>query len=405
MEAIRTLDEVILEQARMNGPYRDPERLDYPSLSSFHRYSLCHISFQLSLLAPPSKDTKYSISGTAGHKAIPDPDYDRTQFSRDEIDTIEACKEQEEELIQGIAGDTPIAEVIREKRIWYSELGERLFSGQPDLVVILDDKWRTSIILDYKLGLLRAPPSSTNLQLRGATVAVWQNYGSRRSFVSIIQPRVSKWSQPALYKLEHLQQARSEIKDLMAYIHSPDATANPSAEACRHCAAKLICKDAYKPSQHLVTHRKEMIQALDDPTLSRLGELALQANIISKTALEELKERVTDRPDDFPAWYLQGTGSNSRIDDALAAFASLSDLLSEDIGEAKELFNGALETSLTDIVDAVRRHTGWSKKDARTEVERRLGALLIRKPKSPSLKRKAGWNMVVSHLEIEGVER
>ncbi len=145
-----------------------------------------------------------------------------------------------------------------------------------------------------------------------------------------------------------------------------------------------------------------MIQALDDPTLSRLGELALQANIISKAALEELKERVTERPDEFPAWYLQGTGSNSRIDDALAAFASLSDLLSEDIREAKELFNGALETSLTDIVDAVRRHTGWSKKDARTEVERRLGALLIRKPKSPSLKRKEGWNVSAPRLQIEG---
>ncbi len=388
----------------MNGPYLDPERLDYPSLSSFNRYSLCNISFQLSLLAPPSKETKYSISGTAGHKALSDPEYDRTEFSRDEIDTIEACKEQEYELIQGIAGDTPIAEVIREKRIWYSELGERLFSGKPDLVVILDDEWRTSIIPDYKLGFLRSPPSSTNLQLLGASLASWQNYGSQRSYVSIIQPRIAKWSQPALYELEDLQQARGEIKDLMADIHSPDAVANPSAEACRHCAAKLICKAAYKPSQHLATHRKEMVQSLDDPTLSRLGELALQANIISRTALEELKERVTARPDDFPEWYLQGTGSNSRIDDALAAYASLSDLLSEDEKEARALFNGALETSLTDIVDAVRRRTGWSKRDARTEVELRLGALLIRKPKSPSLKRKAGWNMSAPKLEME-VER
>ncbi len=389
----------------MNGPHRDPERLDYPSLSSFHRYSMCSISFQLSLLAPPSKDTKYSIRGTAGHKALVDPQYDRTQFSQDEIDTIEACKEQEDELIQGIAGYTPIAEVIREKRIWYSELGERLFSGQPDLVVLLDDEYRTSIIPDFKLGFLRAPASATNLQLRGAAVAVWQNYGSRRSFVSIIQPRVDKWSQPALYELGDLQQARGEIKDLMSSIHSPNAVANPSAEACRHCAAKSVCKAAYKPSQHLATHRKEMIQSLDDPMLSRLGELALQANIISKTALEELKERVTDRPDDFPDWYLQGTGSNSRIDDALAAYASLSDLLSEDEEEAKALFNGALETSLTDIVDAVRGHTGWSKRDARTEVERRLGALLIRKPKNPSLKRKSGWNVAAPQLEMEEVQR
>ncbi len=387
----------------MNGLYKDPEREDLPSVSKFASYALCEIKYQLELLAPPEKPSKDAAAGADGHSVLfGNP----IELPLDQQDTVDACREQEAELVDGIAAGADIIEVHREERLFYRDRQQKIFTGQPDMVTVLDDEYRTAIAPDYKLGFLRAPLAPVNLQLRGQALIIWQNYGSKRVFGSIIQPRTDRWSEPVEYGLPELREAREEILvGLMPRIHSPEAKANPSAEACRWCAAKLFCKAAYKPSQHLVTHRKEMIQALDDPTLSRLGELALQANIISKTALEELKERVTERPDDFPAWYLQGTGSNSRINDALAAFESLSDLLSEDIREAKELFNAALETSLTDIVDMVRRHTGWSKRDARTEVERRLGALLIRKSKSPSLKRKEGWSVPVPQLEIEGVER
>ncbi len=345
----------LLNEKGVTVAYRDPVRQDYPSLSSFYRYALCPISYKLSLQAPADKPSKYSVSGTAGHLALATKDTALEGFSRDEIDTVEACREQELELVESIA-NAPISEEIREVRLWYLELGERVYSGQMDVIYLLDDKWRTSVSFDYKLGWLQVPPPSVNLQLRGGSLIAWQNHGSRRSFSSIIQPRVARWSTPVLYEIEDLQQSRGQIQNLMASIHSPSAPANPSAEACRHCPAKLICKAAYHPSHHIAARKEELIVAMDDAELSRFGELVEQATLIIKAAWDELKVRVTERPDDFPDWRMQSTGYSTKLTDVHATFAAVSDLLSDDPIQRKLLFAEVLDASVPQLANLAREH-------------------------------------------------
>ena len=371
--------------------YSDPERRDLPSLSAFYRYSLCHIAWQLSIWAPKQKETRFAASGTRSHKASSRKSKRIPGLSQDEMDTVDAAREQEDELIMSIGMPRLLErKEYREKRLFYREAGEVLFTGKPDVVYVFDDDLNTALILDYKFGFLEVQPSSINLQLRGAAVMAWQKYGCQRVYTSIIQPRKANWYTPALYELSDLQAARAEIKELMVSIHSPDATANPSSEACRHCPAKLVCKAAYNPSTQISTRQKEAVIELGDRDLSAFGELAQQAEIIIKAAKEELKARVTSRPSDFPDWYLQPTGSNSSVEDPQAAYAKFQDLLS-----AKE-FSDICKPSITGLTDLVRTITGMSKHAARIEVERRLGDLLCKKSKEPSLKHKQIWEMITT---------
>jgi hypothetical protein len=362
--------------------HRDPEREDLSHLSAFHRYALCPISHQLSLLATASKPTKDSEAGARGHRKLAGED---VPVSNDESDTIMACMDQETELVESIANGAEILLVEREKRLFYDVRGEHLFTGAPDVVYVLDDYHKTAIILDYKLGFLGVPNASVNLQLRGAALLAWQNYRSRAAYVAIIQPNVSKWSRPAFYDYKALTWARGEIKELISGTHSPDAQANPSAEACRHCPAKLICKAAYNPTLAIATRKAEVVLDFSDKDLSTFGELIEQAEFIINVAWEELKQRVANRPEAFPNWYFQSSGHTSRIDNPQAAFAKFANIVS-----AKE-FSDICKPSIHGLVDLMRSHTGMSKPMARAEVERRLGELLIKKPKQPSLKRKQVW--------------
>ncbi len=226
--------------------YKDPERKDLPSGSKFASYSQCAIKFQLELLAPPEKPSRFAASGTRSHKAMTRKSKRIPGLSQDEMDTVDLARDQEEELLSELGGNISYKE-YREKRLFYLEDGAPLFTVCPDVVYVFDDEYKTAFIPDYKLGFLEVPSPNVNLQLLGSAVAVWQKYGSQRAYVTIIQPRIAKWYTPALYELSDLQAARSEIKALMVAIHSPDAKANPSAEACRHCSAKLISTTDWEP--------------------------------------------------------------------------------------------------------------------------------------------------------------
>lgn len=364
--------------------HKDPEREDLPSVSKFYGYSECAIRYQLELLAPPGKSTRFSVSGDKGHGAMAGLE---VELSRDEQDTVDAVVSQEADLITNIAQGTAIHEIYREQRLFYREAGEKVFSGKPDMVAILDDEFKTAIVPDYKLGFMRAPRAANNLQLRGQAVLVWQNYGSRRVFPAIIQPRKNRWADPVEYGLPELTEAREEVLDLMRDIHDPAAQANPSAEACRWCAAKLICKVAYNPSRTLANSRQDMIVEMSDDMLSSFGELTEQAQLIIDAAKAELKERVTARPDDFPNWYLQSTGSTSWIDKPREAYSRLSEMLT------REEFSSICKPSIEGLVDLVRTKTGLSKISARADIERTLGELFRRKPKDPSLKHRQTWEV------------
>ena len=366
--------------------FKDPERKDLASASKFASYAACHIKFQLEFLAPQEKAGKDAEKGTRGHEVLATNNL--AGLSLDELDTVQLAKERENALISSLIGDTARKE-IREKRLFYSESGEPLFTGMPDVIYIPYDEDKTAVILDYKLGLLPVQPSGVNLQLRALAVLAWQNYGVRRVYVSIIQPNGGHWYTPALYELDDLQAARQEIKELMAAIHSPDAVANPSAEACRHCSAKLICKAAYDPSLAIAARSKDVVVQMSDADLSMFGELAEQAQLIITAAKAELKERVTARPDDFPGWYLQSTGSTSWVEDPQEAYGRFKDLLS-----AKE-FADICKPSIKGLTDLMRTTTGLSKVLARQEVEKRLGELLIKEAKAPSLKRRATWEVEI----------
>lgn len=362
--------------------HKDPEREGLASVSKFASYAQCKIKYKLELLAPPDKSTKFSMSGDKGHSAMAGQE---VELSRDEQDTVDACLGQEEELVDNISQGTAILEIYREQRLFYKEAGEKVFSGKPDTVFILDDELKTAVVPDYKLGFMRAPRAATNLQLRGQAVLVWQNYGSRRVFPAIIQPRKNRWADPVEYGLPELSEAREEVLELMQAIHDPNAQANPSAEACRWCAAKLICKAAYNPSRALASSREDMIVEMSDDMLSSFGELTEQAQLIINAAKAELKERVTARPSDFPNWYLQSTGSSSWIDKPREAYSRLSEMLT------KEEFSSICKPSIEGLVDLVRTKTGASKPLARERIERILGELFRRKLKEPSLKYRQTW--------------
>lgn len=251
--------------------YMNDPRKGLPSISQFQSYSECAAKWQLEKESPEQVPDEYASWGEEVHRAW---NGENVELNSEQKDVLAKATDQRDELIDQI-GKTLRAKPVRhihEERLWYkdAETGQELFSGQPDDVVIYDDKDKTALITDLKSLWGHVPAPQQNWQLRGAVVLVHQNFGSTRAVTAILQPN-RKFQPPAFYELEHIIQATEAVHELLQSINNPAAVAVPGPQ-CHFCRAKLICKAALSQPEaltRLTRNPRDLVPHLSDGLLDR----------------------------------------------------------------------------------------------------------------------------------------
>jgi hypothetical protein len=365
----------------------DP-RKGLPSISQFQSYSECVAKWQLEQLSPEQAPDEYASWGEDVHGAWSG---ENAELNSEQRDVLAKAEAQREELIEQISKTLRAKPVnlLHEQRLWYRdpESGEDLFSGQPDDVVLFDDKDTTALITDLKSLWGYVPAPQQNWQLRGAVVLAHSNFGSSRAVTSILQPN-RKFQPPAFYELENIVDATEATHELLQSIHDPGAVASPGPQ-CQYCRAKLICKAALSQPEALTRlsrSPRDLVPHIADGLLEDLYAYGKQAESITKVLKDELKGRLKERPDDFGQFYLRPTGEITQFGDLQKVFAELKEMC----GMTGDEFRSAMSASLPKLVKIVAEKTELPEDEARESVIRRLTllGLLTQKPKDLSIERK-----------------
>lgn len=275
------------------------ERNGLPSASGLERIALCPGSWRLESLCPRDEGGEDAASGTRIHAFLAGEDI---ELSDDELNLAKKCVNQAALLIQ------PDFEKSVEQRLWYRNAeGERLFSGQSDVIARKDD---VALVIDYKTGRGEVSASSENLQLRGLAVLVKHNCPwVQRVSVAIIQPLARKEPVVCEYGLEELEQAEKQILSILEDARKSDAPLVPSESACKYCRAKTICpalrKTITTPQIEDMNNAKTLMAASSASlTPADLGELVAHkvplARMLCDALEKEAMARLCKDPDSVP---------------------------------------------------------------------------------------------------------
>jgi hypothetical protein len=384
--------------------YRDPDRRDRPSTSKFSDYNECPAKYQYEL-DPRSEDkpNEWSAYGTEIHSAWShkkeEPVTGDLCDERDKV--LDSAERQVEQLVDDILTNVEaheVSEVVHETRLWYPD---ELYSGRPDRVYILNDPERTAVIPDLKSLWGQVEPPAVNWQLRGTVPLVRHAFGSKRAVTAIIQPN-REWLPPAFYNEKRLEQAEIASLQLIGKVdaENPIPIAGPH---CARCNAQFWCPAALLMTQAsaLVTQKpKVVVPTLPDRVLERVYRYGHAAEKITKEAKSEMKNRVGDRPDDFPDWKLQTTGDEYKIGNLQQIFSELRQLFAiPEEGPAFDtflsIFQSAMSLSLPALSKAIAKGIGSTESAMREAIEKRLVplGLLVFIPKEKSLKEVNKWEI------------
>lgn len=369
--------------------HKDPIRKDLPSISKFGDYAACHAKYQLELQSPEQTPNEWAAYGEEVHAAW---DGKNVELTKDQSSILAKAEETQEALIKQISETlrekTPV-NLLHEQRLWYQdpETGEDLFSGQPDNVVLFDDKDKTALITDLKSlwGHVDAP--ARNWQLRGAVVLAAANFDCSRAVTAIIQPN-RKFQPPAFYEQEHIIEATEAVHELLQAIHDPNAVATPGPQ-CARCNARIICRAALSQPEaltRLTANPRDLVPHLADGLLEDLYAYGKQAESITKVLKDELNSRLKERPDDFGQFYLRSTGEKMQFGDLQKVYAELKEM----VGLTGDEFRSACSVSLPKIVKLVQSKSDLTEEAAREAVMRRLTllGLLKQTPKELAIETK-----------------
>ena len=244
-------------------------RRGLPSASAMHRVAKCSGSVKMvNDLRASGKyfelTNPYAPSGTRIHWYLARTNGKgenleaEKELTADEMGTARKCQDLRNEIVL-VWRDKELLEVIAEKRLWYRTGLIPRFSGQPDLVVIGDEK--RALIINYKTGRLEAEPAADNLQLRTEIVLLKHVRPELEQIdAAIVEPWVTWDSERVTYDEANMVIAEAEILKIVdEAAWNFERTAGPW---CRHCPARCNCDESLA-----------YIQTIPNPQVSKLFEL------------------------------------------------------------------------------------------------------------------------------------
>jgi hypothetical protein len=206
-------------------------------------------------------------------------------------------------------------EILVEKRLWYRQGLDRIFSGQADYVC-LDHAAGRALIIDYKTGRLEVDTAADNLQLRALVVLLKHNWPFLTEIsATIIEPWVSWESEFVVYSGEALEQAQNQI---LSYVDlarwAPEVRfAGPH---CKHCPARAHCQEAIDFALSLSESERDdkglIILPRGEPGVALWEKIKVAKKLLK--GLEEAYERILENePEALPGYIMPPQGRERRI--------------------------------------------------------------------------------------------
>jgi hypothetical protein len=205
---------------------------------------------------------------------------------------------------------------------------------------------------------------------------------------AIIQPRVKKQADAAIYTADDIVKSKTEIEGIWDAANEPGAKRVACADACKFCPCKALCpeyRDWVMPPPSLL-HRLPVARWTDeqmDLFESKRGELQKFIDDVH----EQIKAIKAAQPERLPGWELKDGANVRTVNDLPAAWVALSDLITaKQFSDSCDISLGAIEKIIWD-----ERKNGSNKltqKEAKALVNVRLGQIIELRQKAPSLVRK-----------------
>jgi hypothetical protein len=384
----------------------DNERKNLPSASSWHRYEICHGSYQL--------EQEAARLGQSAHRSSPEAQagerihawiegkHDAVK-NESEANTGQFLKERGDEQVTRIFGDQHYDQ-IHEKRLWLSVNGKPALSGRFDRVTFTPE---LVLVQDWKTGWSEPQAAEQNAQMRVLAVLVALSLPSATEIVVQVVSGPFGVTE-ARYDIAALGAAYEEILVTLRAINSPIAPFTPSAEACKYCGAKLICQalkdQVVRPLTKLrvstlpdeparvatlldeVAFFEEKIFGLPEDGL--LAGKLLDAVLIMESLLAEIKgfyaEKFNDPTFKIPGWAMVPGVTRREVTDWEAARTRLEAYI-----DADEI-RGAAAYRLGDIEKAVGKALKLKGKPLKDKMAEILSGLIYDKQNAASLKRVKG---------------
>jgi len=352
------------------------ERKGRPSASGFSRLALCPGSWNLESTLPEQEPNQYMQLGTDVHAVLADQKpFEELSEEGQEIAT--RCLSDYSDMIQQLDLEERTKSVI-EERFWYDEL----FSGAIDRIDFFGDE--TAIVSDYKTGRTAQSKANENTQLKAYAVLVKNAFPELKTIlVSIIQP-LAGGTTIAEYNEEELAAAKKEIVGIVNASLKPDASRNPSPDACKWCRAKGICPDAYGNAQAAKT-KLQVASSVAVSTLSNEELAHLDANaIVVEDFIDEIRKELKSRliaGAQITGLSLSKGRTIRNVTDTTAAISALSSVLSHDA------IMDCAKISVSSLEKALGKAKGIKGKDAKAALDELLGWIIETKESEPSISR------------------
>ncbi len=223
------------------------------SASGADRRHNCAASVELEEKAAPSKDTVWSIEGTAAHaqlerrlKGLPYEAVHVVEGSDGQKHPIAVSWEMRTHIDKVVLKVKAIHEVaggllLVERKVFNNSIHPEMF-GTCDVIIVGKDDY--VYIIDFKYGQGHVVDVVDNLQLLQYVLAVCEAYNFKfwRAKVFILQPRAgANWHKSCIYTMEELKHKWvPAFKNAVTASQDPDAKPTPGAW-CHWCRAKAGC--------------------------------------------------------------------------------------------------------------------------------------------------------------------
>ena len=217
----------------------DPdERRGLPTASPWRSYELCAGKHQLEQEAARIGQSAHlgsdvAASGNRIHAWLAG---EKPELTDSEATTAANLKERGDWQVERIFEGREYKQ-LREKRLWINIDGKPALSGRFDVVSYTNEM---ALCQDYKTSWSEPDAAEDNAQLKVLAVLIALNLPTVKEVIVQIVSGPYGITE-ARYSLAELSAAYEDIVKTLRAINAPDAPLNPSPEACKFCAAKLIC--------------------------------------------------------------------------------------------------------------------------------------------------------------------
>jgi CRISPR/Cas system-associated exonuclease Cas4 (RecB family) len=347
------------------------ERKGKPSASGMSRLALCAGSWNLESTLPDQEPNQYMQLGTDVHAVLAGTkEFDELTEEGQEIAT--RCLSDFSTLIAQLDLGERTSEVL-EKRFWYNDA----YSGAIDRIDFFGD---VAVVTDYKTGRTAQGKASENQQLKSYAVLVKNHYPELKTiFVSIIQP-LAGGTTIAEYTEKELEEATWEIIRIVSESLDPEAPRTPSPDACKWCRAKSICPEVQATHKELQVISGAVVNKLTNEELVAFDDKAEVVEDFIEEIRKEIKSRLLSGQQ--IAGYSLGKGRITRvISDADSARMQLEPIM------GIVPFLRSCKISITALEKEYASATGLKLKEAKAELEDKLGWVIDTKESEPSIVR------------------